>query len=103
MTGLQEILLLLIVLIVVVLASRHSAARQVASANPVISFRHLKLPARRRLALVLSVFWPLGVAAWLHSWQNPWQNEDIWLFACLGLAPVALAWSIWWIWCGFKK
>lgn len=98
MTGIQEILLLLIVLMIIILLSRTGGGRQAYPSSVRISFRGLRIPVKQRLALVLSVFWPLGMAAWL----KPWQSDPI-QFVYLGVAPVAAVWAGWWVWRGYRK
>jgi len=51
-----------------------------------------------RLAILLTIFWIAGSAAYLTPW-----NSDIILFLYVGLGPVVAAWGIFWVWCGYKK
>jgi len=58
----------------------------------------IALSGRTRLAVVLSLLWPLGWAARLKPW-----NQDMFSFLLLGLGPVAFSWALGWVILGFKK
>ncbi len=51
-----------------------------------------------RLAILITIFWIAGSAAFLQ----PWESNAI-LFLYVGLGPVAAAWGVFWVWCGYKK
>ncbi|PKN70091.1 MAG: hypothetical protein CVU52_09205 [Deltaproteobacteria bacterium HGW-Deltaproteobacteria-10] len=51
-----------------------------------------------RLAILVTIFWIAGSAAYLTPW-----NSDIILFLYVGLGPVVAGWGVFWVWCGYKK
>lgn len=51
-----------------------------------------------RLAIMVSIFWISGLAAFL----KPWTGNAI-LFLYIALGPVAAAWGAFWVWSGYKK
>ena len=51
-----------------------------------------------RLAILVTIFWIAGSAAFLTPW-----NSNIILFLYVGLGPVVAGWGVFWVWCGYKK
>ncbi len=51
-----------------------------------------------RLAILVTVFWIAGLAAFM----KPWESRTI-LFLYLALGPVAAGWGAFWVWSGYKK
>lgn len=51
-----------------------------------------------RLAIMVSIFWIAGLAAFL----KPWTGNTI-LFLYIALGPVAAVWGAFWVWSGYKK
>jgi hypothetical protein len=52
----------------------------------------------RRLAVFFSAFWVIGW--WFLYSLDPYFRLDGYLL--LGVAPVAMAWGVWWVWRGFR-
>ena len=57
-----------------------------------------KISVKMRVALVLSLVYPLLAAAYFQ----PWQTDPI-LFYYVGIGPVALGWMLFWVLAGLKK
>jgi hypothetical protein len=51
-----------------------------------------------RLALTLSIAWPLLTAVFLKPWKDGWIA-----FVCVGPGLVAIAWCCWWIKDGYRR
>ena len=51
-----------------------------------------------RLALTLSIAWPLLTAIFMRPWEDDWLT-----FACVGPGVVAIAWCFWWIKDGYHR
>jgi hypothetical protein len=51
-----------------------------------------------RLAVVLSILWPVCWALYL----KPWQRDGV-SFAVVGIGPVVVGWSIKWVLAGMKN
>jgi len=51
-----------------------------------------------RLAILLSVLWPVLAAAYFEPW-----NRDVVPFVCIGIGPVIGAWAASWVVAGFRK
>ncbi len=51
-----------------------------------------------RLAIMVSVLWPAGIALFLKPWNNHWHT-----FLYVGMGPVALFWGVFWVFSGFRK
>jgi hypothetical protein len=51
-----------------------------------------------RLAILVTIFWISGLAAFL----KPWESNTI-LFLYVSLGPVAAVWGAFWVWSGYKK
>jgi hypothetical protein len=51
-----------------------------------------------RLAIVLSVLWPVAWALFF----KPWQHNGV-VFATVGIGPVVVGWSLRWVLAGLKN
>jgi len=51
-----------------------------------------------RLAILVTIFWIAGLAAFLKPWEN-----NIILFFYVAFGPVAVLWGAFWVWSGYKK
>ena len=51
-----------------------------------------------RLAIMVTIFWIAGLAAFL----KPWESNTI-LFLYIALGPLAAGWGAFWVWSGYKK
>lgn len=56
------------------------------------------LTGRIRLAILITVLWVAGLAAFL----KPWEGNKF-LFISLTLGPILLIWGGVWVWFGFRK
>ena len=96
-SGLQEILIILLILAGLFFIPRMMSNRK---APPKVIFR--KKPSRLswtyRLAIVLSVLWPLACTAYFR----PWQGDAV-AFAVVSLGPVIVGWSVHWVVVGKEK
>ncbi|MDD2391164.1 MAG: hypothetical protein PHP23_15745 [Desulfobacterales bacterium] len=99
MSGIQEILLIaVIILILFIIPRMPTSGRPDRVMRSVRIFPAVNLSGHMRLAIVISVIWPVGCAAWLRPWEGP-----LFPFLYLGLCPVAAAWGFAWVIRGFKK
>ena len=62
-----------------------------------ISKRKIILSGRMRLAIAISIVYPLAVAAYFQPWK-----KDLLLFLYVGIGPVALYWLMKWVFAGIK-
>jgi len=51
-----------------------------------------------RLAILVTIFWTAGCAAFLQ----PWEKNTI-LFLYVGLGPVVAGLGVFWVWAGYQK
>jgi len=94
MFGLQEILIIIGVILGLIFIPRMTAnQRPRPHSKPGI-----RLTGKIRMAIVASFLF-LGVAA---AFLQPWRRDFL-AFLYLGIAPVALAWLIYWVFIGFKN
>jgi hypothetical protein len=96
-SGMQEILVIVLIFLGIFLLPRmvrpRPASRKVVLVRPALT---LSWPLR--LALVLSILWPVACALYFR----PWQQNAI-RFTTLGIGPVAVGWSLKWILAGMKN
>ena len=96
-SGIQEILLIVMVVLGIFLIPRMikppPAPQKVVLRRPVLKFSWTL-----RLAIVMSILWPLACAAYL----KPWQQAVI-PFTVIGLGPVIVGWSVHWVVAGMKN
>lgn len=96
-SGIQEILLIVLILLGIFLVPRmmkpQQAPRRMAERPPVPPFSWTL-----RLAIVLSLLWPVFWALYLKPWQ-----QDITAFAFVGIGPVAIGWGFKWILAGMRN
>ncbi len=96
MSGIQEILLLILLALAIFAVprlfkrgGRRSGGRTRSGAG---------LSGRMRLALLLSVAWPLSVGLF----RNPLAGSPQ-AFFYIGIVPVLLAWGLAWVAAGFRR
>lgn len=96
-SGIQEILLIAAILLGIFFIPRmlkpQPPARKTGIHRPALQFSW-----KLRLALVISVLWPIACA--LHF--KPWRQDAI-PFAAIGIGPVLIAWSLKWVLAGMKN
>jgi hypothetical protein len=96
-SGIQEILVIVIIFLGIFLIPRMVKPRPAPQKEVLHRLAHtLSWPLR--LALVLSILWPVACALYF----KPWQQDAI-RFAALGVGPVAVGWSLKWILAGMKN
>ena len=96
-SGIQEILLIILIVLAIFLIPRMIKPRP--SPQPVRMRRPaLPLSWTLRLAIVVSLLWPLGCALYFKPWQ-----QALVPFATIGIGPVVVAWSLNWVVAGMKK
>ena len=96
-SGIQEILLIVLLISVIFLVPRMLKPRP-APQKIVVRRPALALSWTLRLAIVLSILWPVAWALYL----KPWQHGVI-PFSVIGIGPVALGWSVNWVVAGMRK
>ena len=93
MSGVNEILIIAAIVMGIFFAPRMMPAkRQVQVSNKLVA-----LSGKMRLAIALSIVYPLATAAYLKPWQN-----DLVLFLYVGIGPVTFYWLMKWVFAGIK-
>ena len=96
-SGIQETLLIVLIVLGIFLIPRmvkpRPAPPKIVSHDPA-----LKLAWTLRLAIVLSILWPVTCALYFRPWQ-----QDLTAFVALGLGPVGVGWSLKWVLAGMKN
>ncbi len=95
MPGYQEILIISAVVLGVIFIPRMMEQKKPA---PRLVRSRKRLPGRWRLAIALSMVYPLITAAVLQ----PWRKDPV-AFGYIGLGPVILGWLLYWVFQGFKR
>jgi len=98
-SGIQEITLIAVLILAILYLPRLvSGKRPVTSDGSNSRFSLRRLSGSVRLALVVSCLWIFIAAVLIKPW-----NEQIMMFLYLGIAPVIIAWSVWWVILGFRR
>jgi len=93
MSGVNEILIIAAIVMGIFFAPRMMPAkRQVQVSNKLVA-----LSGKMRLAIAISIVYPLAAAAYLQPWKN-----DLVLFLYVGIGPVVLYWLMKWVFAGIK-
>jgi hypothetical protein len=95
MPGYQEILIISAIVVGVILIPRMMEPKKPV---PKLVRARKSLPGRWRLAIALSIVYPLITAAVLKPWHN---NTTV--FVSIGLGPVLLSWLVYWVLQGFRR
>ncbi|MDT8273258.1 MAG: hypothetical protein RRA35_08695 [Desulfomonilia bacterium] len=99
MSGIQEITLIAVLILAILYLPRLvSGKRAVSSKASSLLFSLRRLSGSVRLALVGSFLWIFIAAVLIKPW-----NEQLMMVLYLGIAPVIIAWSIWWVILGFRR
>ena len=96
MAGIQEILTLILLISCIIFLPRLFGGNRSFTRKKA---KRLSPSGKLRLAIVLSVIFPLVMAVPLR----PWHPENRSMFLLGGLLPVILYWAGVWIFQGFKK
>ena len=95
-SGIQEILVLIIIILGILFLPRilnRSREKPIVDAKPAAA-----LTGRMRLAIAASAIWPALIAAFMQPWK-----QDLVQYLYLGLGPVAVIWTLYWVFIGFKR
>ncbi len=99
MSGFQEILVIVIIILIIFILPRITARNSdLKHTKTVFIKQSIPLSGRMRLAIVISAAWPLAAFTLLETWQGQWLR-----FLYVGIAPVAAAWSFYWVRRGFDR
>ena len=90
----QEVLVLVVVALVIFYLPRVLGRKPV----PEPTYRAPALTGWMRLAILVTIFWIAGFAAFLKPWEGDFQH-----FFSVGLGPAAVLWGAAWVWSGYKK
>ena len=96
-SGLQEILIIALIVSGIFLVPRMMKPRPPPQ-KIVLRRPSLKFSWTVRLAIVLSILWPVAWALYF----KPWQHAVI-PFTMIGIGPVVLGWSFNWVVAGMRK
>ncbi len=96
MSGFQEILIILLILLGVLYLPRRGAREAGGDMRGVR--RSLAVSGRMRLAIAVSVLYPVAMALYLR----PWQGDPL-PFLGVGLLPVAVGWAMGWVIMGYRR
>ena len=104
MSGIQEILVLIIIVLGILILprilnpDRSEKGPQGGDGSSRISPGLTALSGRMRLAIIVSILWPLAALLYFQ----PWHRHLI-PFVVFGIGPVALFWGAFWVVAGFRK
>ncbi|MFK5953506.1 MAG: hypothetical protein QM498_10650 [Desulfobacterium sp.] len=96
MAGIQEILTLILLIACILFLPRLFGGNKASGRKKA---KRLSPSGKLRLAIVLSLIFPLVIAVPLR----PWHPENQSMFLLGGLLPVVLCWAGVWIFQGFRK
>jgi hypothetical protein len=96
MPGYQEILIISAIVVGVIFIPRIMESQR-KTAPKLIRVRR-PLSGQWRLAIAMSIVYPLVAAAALQPWR---KNPTV--FGLIGLGPVFLGWLLYWVLQGFKR
>jgi len=96
LAGIQEILTLILLIACIIFLPRLFGGNRSSAKKKA---KRLSPSGKLRLAIVLSVVFPLVMAVPLP----PWHPENQPMFLLGGILPVALCWAGVWIFRGFRK
>ncbi len=92
MFGLQEILIVIAIILAILFVPR------IMNRPPRSAWTGVRISAKMRIALVLSLIYPALAAAYFQ----PWHTDPV-LFYYAGAGPVITGWLFFWVLSGFKK
>ncbi|MCB2149206.1 MAG: hypothetical protein KQI81_22185 [Deltaproteobacteria bacterium] len=96
-SGIQEILLIVLIISGLFLVPRMMNPK---ASPPQVVLRRpaLKFSWTLRLALIVSILWPVACALFFKPWQ-----QDVIPFTTVGIGPVVVGWSIKWVLAGMNN
>ena len=92
----QEFLIIIVIALVIFFLPRTMG--RVPAPEPKSINILIALSGWMRLAILVTIFWIAGVAAFLP----PWEGKTI-EYLYVGLGPVVAVWGTVWVWFGYKK
>ena len=96
-SGIQEILLIVLIVLAIFLVPRMTKPKS--SPEPPRLRRLIPpLSGPLRLAIVISILWPVGCALYFKPWREAFIP-----FAVIGIGPVVVAWSLNWVLAGMRR
>lgn len=93
MSGVNEILIIAAIVAGIFFVPRMMPAKRQVQ----VSQKMVTLSGRIRLAIAISIIYPLAMAAYFQPWK-----KDMVLFLYVGIGPVALYWLMKWVITGIK-
>ncbi|WP_300462782.1 hypothetical protein [Desulfobacula sp.] len=96
MTGISEILVLVLLITCIVILPRMLKGDPVKKGSSPKKILH-KFTAKTRLAIILTLVYPLAAALYLKPW-----DDHLMRYISYGMIPVFLAWAVAWILAGKK-
>jgi hypothetical protein len=97
LSGIQEILLIVLIILAIFFVPRMTKSRP--SPKPLLLRRSSPtLSGLLRLAIVISILWPVGCALYFKPWHDAFIP-----FAVVGIGPVVVAWSLNWVMAGMRR
>lgn len=96
-SGIQEILIIVLIISGIFLVPRMLNPRP-APQKVVLRRAPIKLAWTLRLAVILSILWPVACALYFKPWQ-----QNLIPFATVGIGPVVVGWSFKWVLAGMKN
>ena len=93
MSGVNEILIVAAIVAGIFFVPRMLPAKRPAQ----VSRKPISLSGKLRLAIAISIVYPLAVAAYFQPWK-----KDLVFFLYVGIGPVALYWLMQWVFAGIK-
>ena len=97
--GIQEILVLIVIILAIFLLPRiFSRQEQEGSTGSQITRNLSLLSGRMRLAIIVSLIWPITAAGYFEPWK-----KDMFHFVLIGIGPVICGWSLRWVLAGYRK
>ena len=96
MSGLNEILIIALLVVGVLILPR--MVKRAPTANPMKLIKGRRpLSGPWRLAIFVSVLWPVLTAAFLKPWV---AKPEVFLY--YGIGPVVLGWALYWVLRGYR-
>ena len=94
MSGVNEILIIAAIVAGIFFVPRMMPAKR----QMQVSKKAVTLSGRMRLAIAISIIYPLAAAAYFQPWK-----KDIMLFLYMGIGPVVFYWLMKWVFAGIKE